>query len=187
MKRIKKILLNPWTIGIFSPIIATSITAKVKQIKFFEALKLLLSWLIKIITFRVPLYLIVLGILFFIVIINISVKIEERKEENRPKWLNYTTDSYKDWIFKWQYNINYYNQCKIENLRPVCQCGCELSMKDDYKNRYYGRGILLCPNCENTYPTMDIDTLDDFEKILIHKINTGNYPTDIEPEVSKNV
>lgn len=187
MNKMKKVLSNSWAISVGSSLIVIAITALVKKINFFESLKLLLSWFIKIITFRVPLYLIVLGILFFIVIINISVKIEERKEENRPKWLNYTTDSYKDWIFKWQYNINYYNQCKIENLRPVCQCGCELSEKNNYNNVYYSLGRLICPNCEKIYPIMDIDTLEDFQKILIHKIDTGNYPKDLEHEIFKNV
>ena len=178
MKRVKKILANIWVISIVSPIITAIIisvfTALIKQINFFEAFKLLLSWIFRIFTFRIPLYVFVL-IILFIIFIYLYVKIEETKESNLPNWLNYTKEHYKSWIFKWEYSLGY-NKYEIKNLRPICRCGCELSIKDEYKNKWYSRGILVCPNCGNTYPTLDRDTLDDFQKILIHSINMGDYP-----------
>jgi len=183
MKKTKKVLSNTWIISIFSPIITTIIisafTAFIKQINFFDAFKLLLSWILKMITFRVPLYVIALAIILFVLVIYLYVKTEETKESNLPNWLNYTKEQYKSWTFKWEYYLGYNNKYEIKDLRPVCQCGCELSMKDKHKNRWYNEGILLCPNCENTYPTLNRDVLEDFEKKLIHSIKTGNYPENI--------
>lgn len=183
MKKLKKVLLNTWVISVISPIITAIIisafTAFVNQINFFDAFKLLLSWILKIVTFRIPLYVVAVGIILFILAIYLYARIEESKESNLSIWLNYTNDKYKSWTFKWEYYLGYNNKYEIKNIRPICQCGCELSMKDEYRNRWYSRGILLCPNCENTYPTMDRDIIEDFEKILIHKINTENYPKNI--------
>jgi len=183
MQKVKKVLLNTWVISIFSPIVTAIIisgfTALIKQINFFEALKLLFSWIVKAITFRIPLYAIVLVVMFLIMVLKVYIKIEDAKESNLPKWLSYTKAHYKDWVLKWEYQLGYDNKYEIEKLRPICQCGCELSQKSNHNNTYYTSRRPICPNCENIYPPIDSSVLEDFEKILIHNINTENYPQDL--------
>lgn len=183
MSKIKKVLSNVWVIGVFSPIIGTIIisafTALIKQINFFVALKLILMWIVKVITFRIPLYIIIIVILSLFFAIKVYVKIQDSKESNLPKWLKYTKIQYKNWFMAWEYELNYDNKYKIESVRPICKCGCELSFKESYKNAFYGNGVLVCPKCESTYPPLERSSLEDFYKILIHDINVGNYPQDL--------
>lgn len=182
-KSIKKILSNTWVVSILCSIIATIIvstaTALYKQINLLEALKLLfktlLTWISNILIFRVPVYIILLVILFLIFAIEIYLKFSTAKEVNSPKWLNYTRTRYKNWVLKWEYRLSYGNKYKIENLHPICECGCELSKKNRQGNSYYSNGILVCPKCGNTYPLLENSTLEDFQKILIHDIDTENY------------
>jgi uncharacterized protein YbaR (Trm112 family) len=76
---------------------------------------------------------------------------------------------------KWEYCLGYNNKYNIENVHPICECGCELSVKKQHNNMYHSNGIFVCPKCGNTYPLLENSTLEDFEKILIHDINTENY------------
>ena len=184
MVNIKKLLSNPWAISILSPILVAIIisiyTALSKKINFLDALQLLsktfFAWIISFFTFSVPIYIILIVLILLLIALKIYVEISEVKTNNSPKWLTYTKTHYKNWIIRWEYRLDYNNKYHIENLRPICQCGCELTVKDRYKNTYYSIGIFVCPKCGNTYPPLEDDTLEDFNKILFHDINTENYP-----------
>ncbi|MCT4606324.1 MAG: hypothetical protein N4A64_09525 [Marinisporobacter sp.] len=186
-KNTKNIFSSAWVVNILCSIIATIIisaaTALYKQINLLEALKLLfktlLTWISTILTFKVPVYIILLVIVFLIIAIESYSKFFATKEDNLPKWLKYTRTHYKNWVLKWEYHLGYGNKFNITNIHPICECGCELSAKQQYGNTYYGGGIFICPKCENTYPPLENSTLDDFRKILIHDINTENYPQNL--------
>jgi len=180
MKNFKKLLLNPWIIGVFTPIIALALAAVIKKINIIEASKWLfstiLNFTIDILTFKISIYVIVLISLGIFIAVKIYFKIDEVKEVNKSKWLAYTKNHYEKWNLTWQYDLQYDNKYQINNIRPICKCGCELIMKNKLGNISYGSGILFCPKCKNTYPLLDEDTLKDFRYILEYDIKNGQCP-----------
>ena len=93
---------------------------------------------------------IALIIILLYIVLRIYIKVLEIKEEQNPKWINYTKDTYKGWYFKWEYS-KYYDTYSIKNLRTICECGCGLSNKRRHHNIYYSNGILVCPKCDRSY------------------------------------
>lgn len=179
----KKYFSNAWVIGILGSIIATfiisAITAIYKKINIIQAIKQLLTWVIAFLTFRIPLYIILIVIVCIAIAAKICIVVLTAKECEKPKWLKYTKTKYKNWFMTWEYHLNYDNKYNIENLRPICECGCELSNRESINNVYYSVGVLVCPKCENTYPPIDSNALEDFNKILIHDIKNEKYPNDL--------
>lgn len=180
MKKIKKIFSNAWVVGILGSIIATiilsAITAMYQKINIIKALKQVFCWVFSVFTYKVPIYAIILVIIGFFIITEVLIAVKSPKTNNLPKWIKYTKQSYKSWIFTWDYHLTYNNKYNIEELRPICQCGCELSYKEEVGNIYYGNGILVCPKCQSTYPSIDDSIIEDVKKILIHNIKTEDYP-----------
>ena len=176
LEKFKKILLNPWTIAILSPIITTAIVAIVKGIDFVDAIKYVVNIIKIILDYKISIKMIALIIILLYIVLRIYIKVLEIKEEQNPKWINYTKDTYKGWYFKWEYS-KYYDTYSIKNLRPICECGCGLSNKRRHHNIYYSNGVLVCPKCDRSYDYIGEDVIKDFKTILYHNIETDNYNT----------
>lgn len=176
LQKFKKALLNPWIIAIISPIITTSIVAIVKDINFIEAIKYILITIKAILDYKISVKIIALIVIILYIVLKIYIMISEFKEEQNPKWINYTKDIYKEWHFTWEYD-KYYNTYNIKNIRPICECGCGLNHKGRHHNRYYSNGVLVCPKCDNSYNSVNDEIINDFRTILYHNIQTNNYNT----------
>lgn len=99
LEKFKKILLNPWTIAILSPIITTAIVAIVKGIDFVDAIKYIVNIIKIILDYKISIKMIALIIILLYIVLRIYIKVLEIKEEQNPKWINYTKDTYKGWYF----------------------------------------------------------------------------------------
>lgn len=172
--KFKKLIVNPWLIAILSPIVTTYIVAIVKNIKFLDAIKVICNFIQDVLNYKISLKFNVLFILILFIIIKIYIKIVELKKDSEPLWLNYTKDTYGEWYFSWEYE-KHYNNYSIENIHPICRCGCSLSKRRQHNNMHYGNGVLVCPKCDACYESISDETISDFEKILYHNIETNNY------------
>ncbi|PHV69245.1 hypothetical protein CS063_16795 [Sporanaerobium hydrogeniformans] len=136
-----------------------------------------MEWILTILTFKVPVFVIILIIIGLWVVKKIYNSFSSEKVDNSPQWLNYKKSKYKKWIFAWDYNLNsYLRQYEIIHLRPVCQCGCELSKNANGSTVHYSYGTLICPKCGKTYPEIYEEDILDFKKVLLYDINNDLYP-----------
>ena len=172
--KFKKFILNPWTIAILSPIITTAIVVYFKKLNFIESVKLIYNFIVSIFNYKISIWIIVFSLAIIIFIFYCYMKITNISEEKEPEWLKYTHDTYKKWNFKWTYEKNY-GKYNIENIQPICSCGCNLIHKDRLNNTYYGNGILFCPNCKKTYEVIGNDIINEFEAKLLYNIEKKNY------------
>lgn len=172
--KLNKLMSNSWTIAILAPIITTIIVACFKRVNIIEAIQLIFNFMEYIFNYKISIWVIIMTLSIIVIVFYCYIKITHISEEPKPKWLNYTQDTYKKWIFKWTYEKNY-GKYSIENLQPVCSCGCGLIQKSQINSIYYGGGILYCPKCNSTYATIDNEIINEFKTILYHNIETGNY------------
>lgn len=180
----KRILSNTWVVGILCSIIATGIVSVVtsvhKEINIVQAvilvLKTLWCWVLAVLTFKVPMYAILIAIIGLIFGLKILASYSSSKQNNSPQWLKYKKAPYKSWIFTWEYQIDIFSKTyEIEHLRPICQCGCALSCIGDL---YYDNMRLSCPKCGQQYPPISEYDISDFKKVLIHDIQNDLYAKD---------
>lgn len=114
----KKILSNTWVVSILCSIIATAIISIVtsihKEINIFGVIllviKILWKWILTILTFKVPVFIILFIIIGFFIVFKIYDSFSSKKEDNFPKWLAYKKSNYKKWIFVWDYKLNSYSK-----------------------------------------------------------------------------
>jgi uncharacterized protein YbaR (Trm112 family) len=111
-----------------------------------------------------------------LIVFGIIKIIKKPEKSNTPEWLNYKKDYYKNWKFTWDYYLNSNYQYAMKDLRPICKCGCELSLKDRVGNTCYSNGVLVCPKCNTTYPSLDEEIIDDFKKIANYNIRNDKFP-----------
>ncbi len=177
---IKKFFSNGIVIGVIvsviSTLIASTITALYKQINIIQGIKQVLQWIISFFSCKIPIYGFFIIIIVLLIVSGIIEIIKKPEKGNTPEWLNYKKDNYKDWKFAWDYYLTSKYQYAMKDLRPICNCGCELSLKDRVGNTYYSYGILVCPKCNTTYPNMEEEVIDDFKKIVNYNIRNGNFP-----------
>jgi hypothetical protein len=175
---LKKFFSNCWVVGISCSVIAFFITSVItainKKINIIQAIIHVFYWILDIFTCRIPLYMVIIIILLLIIVFKIYSVFNNM--DYKPKWLNYTKEQYKDWFMKWEYELTYYNKYRITNLRPVCECGCDLSNNYNLDYRQYHRELLVCPKCEKTYPHISESIVENFQKILDYNIRNENYP-----------
>ncbi|MBK5260954.1 MAG: hypothetical protein JJE17_00085 [Peptostreptococcaceae bacterium] len=177
MNRLKKFFLNPWTIGIGTSLIVTVITAWSKNINVLQAIKWLLSnifaFVVFLFTFKIPVYVILLSIFALVLILHFI-----RDKNPKIEWLTYKQTNYKKWFFIWDYILDYNKKYSINNLRPICSCGCSLVKKTDLNGMRCFDGILYCPICKNTYPVLDQEVLDEVKCKIEHNITHNLFPKD---------
>ena len=103
-------------------------------------------------------------------------KEEQREEEQRePEWWNYKEDIFFDKLITWEYRRNSLGEVLINDLQQICkECECELS-EDDLWSLKLRRDIVYCPNCEKKYDAISNQEYEDIEKLIRHKIKTGEY------------
>lgn len=180
MEKIKKILNNQWVVNICAPLIVAGITAFgvsiTQKVSLKDSIFIIVNFVKGILSFKVSIWVMALFIIIVFVILYImSIKSTESDSRKYPDWYyDFKTMSHKEWIFTWNYEI-YYDKYEIENLRPICSCGCELVEKDRLRNMYFGVPRLVCPNCEKDYSSPEYDTKKEVKHLIEYKIRTNTY------------
>lgn len=176
---IKKFFSNSIVIGVLisviSALIISAITALYKQINILQGIKQVFQWIISFFSHKLPIYVFLLIIIGLVIIINVIKRDKGAEKDNGKQWLNYKKDYYKGWVFAWDYYLTSNYQYAMKNLRPICNCGCELSLKGSVGNTFYTNGVLVCPKCNSTYPYLDGEIMEDFKKIINYNIQSGEY------------
>lgn len=170
--KLKRFLMNPWTIGIGTAIVLPSFVAAFKSlfqnINIWQSISTVFNdiviFLSNILGFGIPVYIILICIILLIIIKKVMGKVSENA---KPAFLKYKQDDIRSWRMKWEYYKGPYDQkYSIQNLRPVCQCDCELS------NNY---SQLTCPNCGKIYPILAMSDIDDVRKIISYNVSKGQF------------
>lgn len=159
-------------VGVLTTVIAATVLKITSKITFNEIIKYINNILNY--TVSVKTILIFLGVFLGIILV-IFIFMNKDNENNDLEWLKYTKDTYKDWILEWRYNLINYRTYNIVNIHPICECGCKLTGKRKYGNTYYSNGILICPNCNKSYPMINEEAIEDFKLIIERNIKVHNY------------
>jgi hypothetical protein len=180
--KLSKFLYNPWTLavgtvflGIFLPSIINTIKTKMNIIASIQTILRTIFTAIKIfLCFRIPVWVVLLVVIGIICAIILLSKFSyDNESDQEPLWKNFTHFRWRNWLFTWKYSGN-----NIIDLRPIClKCQCELSLTKASGGGYHM--IFYCPNCSSIYPGIYENDLEDIEKIIYHKLNTGEYKNEI--------
>lgn len=156
MKYIKKILKNPWTLGIGTTLIGgillSLITDRIKGVNWLStmtyAVQIVVNAIIAFMNFEVKVWHIVSVILVLFVILSLFVKVLQDKEKNsRISFLDYTTDFYSGFSWKWTYSKNWEGKYEITDLHPICsKCGMALKQDGAWGDQ------MKCLRCNTTRP-----------------------------------
>lgn len=164
----KTFLKKPWIVGIgtsvFATLISSIILSLVQKINIIKSvitvIKFLFSIIIKILFFKISVWIIIIGILILILVLYIISRFQDVYIPD------YNHDRYSNWSFKWKINISK-DGWSISHLRPVCECGCELNKDEQhFQNSWH----LYCPNCRREYPYLYHQNYKDAEIYFEHKI-----------------
>lgn len=167
-------LRNPWTIGIASPVVAYLITSVIASIAshkgIFSSFWTVAKWIGRVLSFliflRIPLWIILLGIVLVVVISRLLAFVHE---QTKP-WRSYKIDYFRDWLFIWDYTKDGF----ISSIQTICSnCRCVLSTR--YPSFDDNADYLYCPNCGANYKSISTQDLNDVEKIIVSRIRSGEY------------
>lgn len=162
-------------IGIITTIIASVVSSTIlyifKIIKWDDINKLW-NLLVSFFYFKISIGAIAV-IIIIITIIFLLAKIikNSNKKIKYPEWYyKFKELDYKEWHFVWNYSILYYSKCDIENLRPICECGCNLVSTREVGRTYYSVSKLNCPNCNKIYNTPTNEDYIRVRALIAHQI-----------------
>lgn len=168
----RKFLKSTWIyfiLPLFVTVIGGLILSKIEDINFllavFKFLKLIFDFLIKILTLKISLWIIILLIIFLLIIIFIINKTMSKtdKKELMIKKIqdDYTEDYYNGLKYKWNWYKSF-DGIQIGDIYPICECGCSFSYDIfDFE--------LECPDCKKKYKN-NVDT-DSAERVFINRYN----------------
>lgn len=181
LKKIKEILNNQWVVNICAPLIVAGITtfgvSMTQKVNLRESLIIIFNFIKDILNCKIPLWSILLFLLFVLVVrvLIISLKSKNSISREHPDWYyDFKTMKYKNWIFTWNYE-EYGGEYTIENIRPICSCGCELTDLNGFQYRNFMGSILKCPNCEKTYGSPPMEVMGSLGQLIKYKVDTNNY------------
>ena len=175
---------NPWVVKIVGGTLTTGLLAfivliwsLISQISFVEILKKIWQFILNIFTFKIPVWIILIGLIIIIIVFRYIVIFKEvslynaiKKKSSNP-FLDYTKDEIKNWLVTWEYSFDEYEEkYRIIKIILLClHCECTLKQESHYD--------LKCVNCNTTYRVQnDInETIKELEILIHHKIKTGAY------------
>lgn len=170
-----KKISSEYKIAIFSALIGISFTAIydfIKEKPILSTFWKFLKWIwVNIFEFQVSIWQILIA-LFIIILILFLIP---DKKNPTPDFLDYTTDTFEDiiWRWKWQW-ISYRKEWNVKDLIPLCiKCGTATTLEETISSHDYAN----CPRCnqrmtrikkKNKIEAIIIDNLD--RKIHLEKI-----------------
>lgn len=179
-KNLKKFLANQWTIAIIAPLLLAVVTpiwvSIWKKINIWESIKLIGIFLknvaINTLSYKVPVWIIIISIIAILLILIIIFKILYFKN-SKPNWYyEFREMTREDWHFKWDYFFDSDKKAySSRNIRPICSCKCSLIPKSNIGGDYYSEKRLLCPNCGKVYNIPNIETLNEVRALIDYTIN----------------
>lgn len=69
------------------------------------------------------------------------------KVDHQPDYLEYTSDTVKEWVWKWSYFINQWDQYQMSEMTPYCP-KCDVQLRIDRSHRK-----ARCVNCNKEWDT----------------------------------
>ena len=175
--KIKKFLMNPWTIGISTTIlgvIGTAINDVINKQAIFTTIKTFFVkvWdlIIKFLNLEIKMWVILIVVIALILILWIISRIITAKEKNEePEFIKYTQDELLGHIWKWTWGKNYNGQYEIRDLQPICsKCETPLIPESNF------RPLLKCLRC-NEYIEWDARKLEQVKVLISDNANKGQY------------
>lgn len=172
--KLKVVIISLITL-IILPIVVNVISHKIEDINFLEKLKnifmVMLNFFSGIVNFKIPLWIIIVGIVMVIFIMKVYFHNKNKFEiKNEHEWEKYNIEEYKGLRYTWKCD-NYLGKKVIKELKPICECGCDLIVTDSYKNYHKIYGYLVCPNCNKGYENNFDENKEAVEKIIVFKYN----------------
>lgn len=175
---------STWIVTIFGGIITTTVGTLVydwaKQKPILSTLaqlsKTFWTYVVTFITFKLPLWTVVVVAFLAWVVRKISSK--KKKTESKPAFWNYREDKFKNWIWRWDYGINIMErQYEIRNLQPYCPYDdTQLVNKSTYL-----QAAFECPRCNTTfsersvYQSIPPEDATSIKALIWDNIRKGNY------------
>lgn len=176
----KKIVKNPWVLGIGTTVIGGVILSFVldwvKGTDWLSTFKAVINFIVKVIVsflnFELKVWWLLIAVVLIILGMFVIAKVSNAKPENeKPSFLTYTKDSVLGYTWEWEYMKGYDGKYSISNLRPVCsKCGMILKQSGMY-------GLQMeCLRC-NTSQRWECSYLTDAQMLIEDNIRK-NYLQD---------
>ncbi|MCC8409927.1 hypothetical protein LJ707_13395 [Mucilaginibacter sp. UR6-1] len=170
-----------WASSILLPVAASAIYDWIKEKPFSTSLiswiKAILNFIVGILTFEIEVWHILIFLIVIAIIFFVSIKSRKSVDKSKPhSFLSYTSDRFKNWLWSWEYDVNYRtNTYTLKKLVPVCEY-CNIPMLELYNTWESG---YVCPKCERKY-TNDKSNYENRE--YIHAL-IGNKVKEIQDSV----
>lgn len=166
-------------------VISSVIYAIIEKVNIITAFKnvwkIVIEFLRDILLIKCQLWQVLVFLVVLATIAKIYFEIKNKPKANniRPDFMDFTTGVYKGIHYRWKIEKTYDNRIKIDEFRPICHCGAELTIKNRHNNRYFGEPKLFCVNCDEIIEAdFDYEIKEDaklyFNNELNEKINKYN-------------
>lgn len=175
IKKIICIIKKIGPVGFVLAIVVNVISHKIEDFDYVQLTGSFCGNMLKIIkdilNFKISLWIIIVVAIIIIAIKRIYTKIIRSDIDTEEKeWDKYDRERYGGLLYTWKY-YKYLGNKEIKDLKPICECGCDLIKRDSYHNRYSSRGYLVCPICGRGYDNNFDDNKEAVTKIIIYKHN----------------
>ena len=154
-ERIKKFLLNPWTIticGALFSFVLTLLSDAIRGEQILSTFVFIVAWIWNIIvsflTFSLKVWWVLIGVAVIILGLWSYSKILNARSSSSsiPKFLGYTQDFLLGFKWEWTWEKDYYGKYSVENLQPICT-DCDTPLRYDFTGFYR----LKCLRCNKSY------------------------------------
>ena len=169
----KKFLKSPWTISIGSTLLGFLLTvlydfAKGKHV--FSTIKAvfttLYDWIVLSLNFQIRVWWILLALAVLVVIRCIILHNKQEQSDERPAFLDYTSDRFSKWKWSWEWNFSSLEQkWQVSNLHPHCP-KCDTPMLSDKYESYF-----QCPRCKYDSGYENIEKSYEVEAVIIDNLD----------------
>lgn len=120
----------------------------------------------KIITFKIPLWIILLIIIIVIVVLVVIANFSTKEVE--PEFIKYTEDTINGNTWTWSWKRNYAGEWNVINLKVKCP-KCQFTMIEYLDN------VFACPMCKFDSRGKKFDEPYEIESIIIDKVKNKTY------------
>jgi hypothetical protein len=170
MSKLKKTIMNPWTITVIAPLITIILLKIVDKVAGTEILfwcwNVIISVFSSIYNYLITKYewrLYQLILLFVsapvigLFVLWVISKFQEVKEELEPEWFSYTQDTFDNVVYKWEWWKNNNGKYQISHILKYCsKCECHLISE-------------RCPNCRSIYYG-EVKPDSEVEALILHRV-----------------
>ena len=167
MEKIKKNrILAVLITGLVLPILASLIYDLIKSKTLFTTIWSILKWIfsliVKVLTFKISLWIILVCILIFIVVIIVIAHFPTKN--NEPEFIKYTEDVIRGVTWTWSWELGVDHKWHIQNLKVKCsKCNATMIEYQDY--------VFACPMCKYDTFGKKFDKPFEIESIIIDRVN----------------